>query len=75
MHTRSDGRFFNITKLRAKTKVHEIIIRNMLFADDTAVTSHTEQLLMNYELLTFKPLLITCPKLKNTAKHNGYESS
>lgn len=43
MHTRSDGRFFNITKLRAKTKVHKIIIRNMLFADDTAVTSHTEQ--------------------------------
>lgn len=43
MHTRSDGRLYNIARLRAKTKVRKIIIRDMVFADDAAVTSHTEQ--------------------------------
>lgn len=42
MHTRSDGRLYNIARLRAKTKVRKIIIRDMLFADDAAVSSHTE---------------------------------
>ena len=35
--TRSDGRLFNLGCLRAKTKVCEALIRDMLFADDTAV--------------------------------------
>ena len=43
MHGRSDGRLYNITRLRANTKVCETIIRDMLFADDAAVTSRTEQ--------------------------------
>ena len=43
LRTRSDGRLFNLVRLKAKTKVHEITIRDMLFADDAAVTSHTEQ--------------------------------
>ena len=43
LHTRSDGRLFNLARLRAKTKVHEITIRDLLFADDAAITSHTEQ--------------------------------
>ena len=50
MHTRSDGKLYNIARLRAKTKVHETTIRDMLFADDAAVTAHTEydlQQLMN----------------------------
>ena len=42
MHTRSDGRLYNATRLRAKTKVCETIITSMLFADDAAVASHTE---------------------------------
>ena len=42
-HRRSDGRLYNITRLRANTKVCVTIIRDMLFADDAAVTSHTEQ--------------------------------
>jgi len=38
MHTKSDGRLYNISRLKkAKTKVREIIIR------EAAVTSHTEQ--------------------------------
>ena len=50
MHTRSDGKLYNIARLRAKTKVRETTIRDMLFADDVAVTAHTEydlQQLMN----------------------------
>ena len=44
MHTRSEGRLYNNARLKAKTKVHETIIRDMLFADDAAVTSHTKDL-------------------------------
>ena len=43
MHTRSDSKLYNIARLRAKTKVWETIIRDILFATDAAVTSHTEQ--------------------------------
>ena len=43
LHTRSDDRLFNIARLRAKTKIREVLIRDLLFADDVAVTSHTEQ--------------------------------
>ena len=43
LHTRSDGRLFNLARLRAKTKVREALIRDMLFADDAAISSHTQQ--------------------------------
>ena len=43
LHTRSDGRLFNLTRLRAKAKVREALIRDMLFADDAAISSHTQQ--------------------------------
>ncbi|GAA6071721.1 uncharacterized protein LOC117871822, partial [Tachysurus ichikawai] len=42
IHTRTDGKLFNIARLRAKTKVTEVLIRELLFADDAALTSHTE---------------------------------
>ena len=42
LHTRSDGRLFNLARLRAKTKVHEVIIRDMLFADDVAIVAHSQ---------------------------------
>ncbi|KAL8601071.1 hypothetical protein ACOMHN_040772 [Nucella lapillus] len=41
LHTRAFGRLFNLARLRAKTKVRETLIRDTLFADDAAVTSHT----------------------------------
>ena len=43
LRSRSDGRLFNLARPKAKTKVHETTIRDMLFADDAVVTSHTEK--------------------------------
>ena len=37
------GRLFNLARLTAKTKVREVLIRDMLFADDAAVATHTQQ--------------------------------
>ncbi len=38
LHTRSDGRLFNL----AKTKVRPVTIRETLFADDLALATHTK---------------------------------
>ncbi len=38
IHTRTGGKLFNIARLRAKTKVTEVLIHEMLFADDAALT-------------------------------------
>ena len=43
LHTRSDGKLFNLSRLKAKTKLRTVLIREMLFADDAALTSHTEE--------------------------------
>ena len=43
LRTRSDGRLFNLGRLRAKTKVRETLIRDMLLMNDAAVTKHTQQ--------------------------------
>ena len=43
LRTRSDGRLFNLARLRAMTKVREVLIRDMLFADDAAVAAHTQR--------------------------------
>ena len=43
LHTRSDGKLFNLALLRAKTKVRTVLIRELLFADDTALTAHKEE--------------------------------
>ena len=40
LHTRSDGHLFNLALLRAKTKVRKVLIRELLFADDPALTAH-----------------------------------
>ena len=43
LRTRSDGRLFNLARLRAKTEVRKVLIRDMLFADDAAVATHTQE--------------------------------
>ena len=45
LHTRSDGKLYNLARLRATTKVRRVLIKEMLFADDAALTSHTEDAL------------------------------
>ena len=37
------GKLFNLGRLRAKTKVREALITDMLFVDDAAVTTHAQQ--------------------------------
>lgn len=41
LRSRSDGRLFNLARLRSKTKTRKVLIRDMLFADDAAVTAHS----------------------------------
>ena len=42
IHTRSDGNLFNLSRLKARTKVRKVLIRELLFADDAALVSHSE---------------------------------
>ena len=43
VRTRSDGKLFNIARLRAKTKAYVVLIWELLFAGDVALTSHSEE--------------------------------
>ena len=43
VRTRSDGKLFNNARLRAKTKAYQVLIQELLFADDAALTSHSEE--------------------------------
>ncbi|KAL8565905.1 hypothetical protein ACOMHN_000482 [Nucella lapillus] len=42
LHTISDSSPLNPARLRAKTKVQKVLILEMLFVDDAALTAHTE---------------------------------
>lgn len=42
LHSRADGKLFNLAHLRSKTKCSSVLPREMLFADDAALASHTE---------------------------------
>ena len=37
------GNIFKLSRLRAKTRVHEKYVRDLLFADDVAITTHTQE--------------------------------
>ena len=41
LNTRADGKLVNLARLRAKTKVRYVVIREMLLADDAALVTHT----------------------------------
>ena len=43
VQTRSDGKLFNIGKLRVKTKACVVLIQELLFADNAASTSHSKE--------------------------------
>ena len=41
LHTRTDGRLFNLARLRAKRNLKVVTIRDILFADDAAFVAHS----------------------------------
>ena len=43
LRTRSDGRLFNHARIRAKTNARKVLIRDMLFAGDAGVATHTQE--------------------------------
>ena len=45
LRTRSDGKLYYLARLRAKTNVRHVTIREVLFADDAAMATHTEEAL------------------------------
>ena len=42
LHTRSDGKLFNLSRLKAQSKVDKKLIREMLYADDAALVAHSQ---------------------------------
>lgn len=42
LHTRSTGRLFNLSRLRAKTKIKQVLVHELLYADDAAIVAHSE---------------------------------
>jgi len=42
LHSRSTGKLFNLARLRAKSKVRQVLIRELLYADDAALAAHSE---------------------------------
>ena len=40
---RTDGRFFDLRRLRANTKVQEALVRDFLLADECALAAHSEE--------------------------------
>ena len=43
LRTRAEGKLFNLSRLRAKTKVQLLCLRDFLVADDAAVTAHSAE--------------------------------
>ena len=43
LHTRSDGKLFNLSRLRAKTKIRKLLLCERLFVDDAALASHSQE--------------------------------
>ena len=43
VRTRSYGKLFNNSRLRAKTKAYVVLIQELLFGDDVALTAHSEE--------------------------------
>lgn len=42
LHTCSSGKLLNLARLRAKSKVRHVLVRELLYADDAAFVAHSE---------------------------------
>ena len=42
LHTRTDGRLFNLASLSVKQNLNIVTIRDVLFADDAALVDHSD---------------------------------
>ena len=42
LHTRTNGHLFNIARLRSKSKISKVTVRDLLYADDASIASHTQ---------------------------------
>ena len=62
---RNDGNLFNLARLWAKTKVRKVLIREILFADDAALTAHNENALQRL-IITFA---LACSEFGLTISH------
>ena len=47
VNVRADGSIFNISRLKAKTKIEQEVIKELLFADDAAIVAHDEATLQS----------------------------
>lgn len=56
LHIRGDSSLFNLVCLLAQTKVQQVLIREMLFANDVAPSAHSK----NYDALATRQLLRPC---------------
>ncbi len=43
LHTRCDGNFFSLARLRARTRAKHVLVRELLYAADAAFMAYTEQ--------------------------------
>ena len=43
MKTRSDGKLFNLSRLKASSKTRELCLRELLYADDSALVATNHQ--------------------------------
>ena len=74
IHTRSDGKLFNLARLRDKTKVSKVLVRDLLFADDAALVSHSASslqcLLNKFSVACYEFALVISTK-KTVVMHQG----
>jgi hypothetical protein len=67
-----DGKLFNLARLKARTKVRKVLIREMLYNEDAALTAQSQVQLPKYSPLTPRELRHHCRKHpKPPAKENA----